>query len=300
MLSTILVPLDGSPLAEHALPHAKRLAEAASARLVLTRVLPLPVFQSAENDLASTEEMRVYVSLQADRLRAMGLTVEATTPRGNPAEQILEQAGPGHADLIVMSTHGDSGLGRWLYGSVADEVLRRASVPVVVVPPGLAAPWTADRAPRILVPLDGSALAEAALGPAHEFAVRLGSEIVLLQVIPFPPYELYGDPLAYLPAFDPDAQIAEAGRYLGEVAARLRGTVSQVRVRAEVGKPTTVIADVASAEQADLIAMATHGRGGLARLVLGSVATGTLRRANVPLILVRPAALAPATTPVSP
>src|ERR1051326_3917222 len=93
--------------------------------------------------------------------------VETTIPWGEPTDEILEQVRSARADLVVMATHGRSGLGRWLYGSVADEVLRRASVPIFLVPPGSYEPWSADRAPRILVPLDGSQLSQAALGPAR-------------------------------------------------------------------------------------------------------------------------------------
>jgi len=217
--------------------------------------------------------------------------VETTIPWGDPADEILAQARSARADLVVMATHGRSGLGRWLYGSVADEVLRRASVPIFLVPPGSEVPWSADRAPRILVPLDGSQLGEAALGPAGAWATQLGSEIILVQLIPFPPYSSYADSSGYVVSLDPAAALAEAQRYLSEVAGRLRSTVKQVRVRAELGEPSVAIAQVAANEEANLIVMATHGRSGLARLVLGSVATGTLRRANVPLLLVRPTGL---------
>jgi nucleotide-binding universal stress UspA family protein len=301
MMYTILVPLDGSPLAEHALPFAARLAAATSARLILSRVLPLSNLQPVEADLASADEARAYLLRVGDRLTAKGHLVERTTPWGEPAAEILEQARSTQADLVVMGTHGRSGPGRWLYGSVADDVLRHALVPVVLVPRDAAKPWSVDRTPRILVPLDGSELAEAALGPARKLAARLGSEIVLLQVIPFPPYELYpGAVAAYLEVFDPDAQVVQAHQYLTQVAQRLRPTIKHVRIRAELGKPEALICQVAVAEKADLIIMATHGRTGLARLVLGSVATATLQHAAVPLMFVRPTSLKPSTTPVTP
>jgi nucleotide-binding universal stress UspA family protein len=301
MMYTILVPLDGSPLAEQALPYAERLTEALSARLILSRVLPLSVLQPAEADLASADEARAYVLRVGDRLTTNGRLVEMTTPWGEPAAEILEQARSAQADLVVMATHGRSGPGRWLYGSVADEVLRHASVPVILVPRDSAAPWSADRSPRILVPLDGSELGEAALGPAQKLAARLRAEIVLLQVIPFPPYELYpGAVAAYLEAFDPDAQVVQANQYLAQTAQRLRPTISQVRIRAELGKPAALIAQVAVAEQADLIVMATHGRTGVARLVLGSIATATLQHASIPLMFVRPTSLKSSTASVAP
>jgi nucleotide-binding universal stress UspA family protein len=290
MQSTILVPLDGSPLAEHALPYAERLARATSARLILCRALSATKLQPAEI-VAAVDEAHAYVRGVADQLASRGRIVETTIPWGEPADEILEQVRSARADLVVMATHGRSGLGRWLYGSVADEVLRRASVPIFLVPPGSDEPWSDDRAPRILIPLDGSQLGEAALGPARAWATQLGSEIVLVQVIPFPPYSSFGDSSGNVVALDPEPDLAAAQRYLSELAERLRSTVKQVRVRAELGEPSVAIARIAADEKAKLIVMATHGRSGLARLVLGSVATGTLRRANVPLLLVRPAAL---------
>jgi len=107
---TILVPLDGSPLAEQALPFAERLAAATSARLILSRVLPLSNLQPVEADLASTEEARAYLLLVGDRMTAKGRLLEPTTPWGEPAAEILEQARSAQADLVVMATHGPLGL----------------------------------------------------------------------------------------------------------------------------------------------------------------------------------------------
>ncbi|HEX8966709.1 MAG TPA: universal stress protein [Chloroflexota bacterium] len=289
MVATILVPLDGSVLAEKALPYAERLSTDTGSRLVLSRVLPLLNMQAPESDLASADEARVYLRGIAERLSAGGRQVDTDTPWGAPVGSILDQIRLHQAQVVVMATHGRSGPGRWLYGSVADDVLRHASVPVVLVSP-LSANWSPDRPLSILVPLDGSHLAEAALGPAEQLARQLGSGLVLLQVVPFPSYAVYGDE-AYVAAFDPEAAIAEAQEYLKSIASRLRPFITDVRVRIDLGQPPVAIAEVAAQEHASLIAMATHGRSGLARLVLGSVATGTLRRASVPLLLVRPTAL---------
>jgi nucleotide-binding universal stress UspA family protein len=230
----------------------------------------------------------------ADHLGSKGRVVETTAPWGDPASGILDQVSATHTDVVVMATHGRSGPGRWLYGSVADEILRRALVPVILVPPGVTAPWPTDRPPRILVPLDGSRHAEAALGPAEELAAQLGSEIVLLELVEFPPYSFLGDGNAYLAAFDPDGALGEARQYLGALATRL----ALGRVLAGLGYPAFAIAEVAGREKADLMVMATHGRSGLARLVLGSVATGTLQHASVPLMLIRPPILQASTAPV--
>jgi nucleotide-binding universal stress UspA family protein len=291
MLTTILVPLDGSPLAEDALPYAERLAEASSARLVLTRVLP--VFSTAPpyEDLTSVDEAREYLQRIAARLTTRGRQVDTSAVWGDPVEMILERVHSTQADLVVMATHGRSGPGRWLYGSVAEQVLRRAPVPVLTVPPQAGGAWPAERPPKILVALDGSKLAEAALPPVAELAAHLGAPLVLVQVIAFPPFSLCADDGAYLAAFDCDAAIASAQDYLAGVAAGLGPAVGRVDGRAAVGQPSVAIGELAQQEGADLIAMATHGRHGLARLVLGSVATATMRQTTVPLLLIRPASL---------
>jgi nucleotide-binding universal stress UspA family protein len=293
MLSTMLVPLDGSPLAEQALAVAERLAHAVSGRLVLVRavqVFTFPGVDARDAQVAASGEAQEYLDSHASRLTGSGLAVETAVPYGEAATEILDEIGLHKADLIVMATHGRTGAGRWLYGSVADEILRRAPLPVMLVPPGAAHALPVDRPPNILVALDGSKLAEAALTPASELAVRLGAEVMLLRVVSLPTYGVYAEAGEYLP-FDPDPELKDAQHYLADVAGRLRPAVGQVRIRANVGDPAPLIAQAALEEKADLICMATHGRGGVARLVLGSVTTDVLRRANVPLLVVRPAPL---------
>ncbi len=299
--ATILVPLDGSPLAEQALPVAERLSHAISGHVILVRsvqVFTFPGVDARDAQVAALSAAQQYVDTQASRWRSAGLVVETGIPYGEAVAEILNEISIHQADLIVMATHGRSGVGRWLYGSVADEILRRAPVPVVLVPPGTPRAQPGDRRPVVLVPLDGSELAETALGPAGELATRLSAELVLLQVVSLPPYGLYGEAGEYL-ALDPAAELMQAERYLAEIVGRLRATLAQVRMRADVGYPGALIAQAAVQEKADLICMATHGRGGVARMVLGSVATDVLRRTNVPLLLVRPAALREPTTPPS-
>jgi nucleotide-binding universal stress UspA family protein len=281
--STILVPLDGSPLAERALPFAMRLAQATSARVVLTRVTPLFGPLGGDADLGTAIAAQVYLDEVAAKLAEAGLSVESSTPTGEAASEIVDEARARAADVVVMATHGRSGAGRWLYGSVADAVLRHSPVPVILVPPVATAEWPAAGPPRLLVTLDGSTESEAVLGPAAALSQTLGAELVLLQVVEWPPI-LYGDS-PDLVAFDPQELATESETYLRQVAQRLPGA----RYRVEIGRPVPSIIDrVAVQEQAALIAMATHGRTGLARLVLGSVATGALRHATVPLLLVRP------------
>ena len=290
MLRTIFVPLDGSPLAEHALPFATRLAEVTSARLVLCRIVPVRIIEPPADDLALAHEARTYMEGVAGPLTAAGRRVETITQWGDPAACIVDEVQSQQADIVVMATHGRSGPGRWVYGSVADAVLRAAPVPVVLVPPAVKQLWPSGHLDRIVVPLDGSSLSEAALGPAQELARKLDSEIVLVSIVPFPPYSVY-DNGAAMSVFEPEAELAESERYLKDFASRAISEGIQVRTYTELQQPVVAIANVADQEQAGLIVMATHGRSGLARLVLGSVATGTLQRTRVPLMLVGPGVL---------
>jgi nucleotide-binding universal stress UspA family protein len=290
MLRTIVVPLDGSLLAERALPYAEQLAKGSTTRLTLCRVVTNEIIQKGGRDCALADEAGTYLQGVEAGIKARGQTVQSMVDSGDPASRILECARSSEADLIVMATHGRSGPGRWLYGSVADELLRHAPIPVVLVPTTAATPWQPNRPPTVMVTLDGSSLAEAALTPAVDLARRLGSEMILLQVISYPPATAYGA-ATYLPSFDPTDQLAFAEQYLTEVAEKLKQAVKGIKVLTEVGQAAAVVAEVATRQGAGLIAMATHGRSGLARVVLGSVATGTLQRSRMPLLLVGPAAL---------
>lgn len=303
---TILVPLDGSALSERALPEATALAARSGARLLLLRVA-VANFVTRNDPL--TGEPRL-ADLAADYLRDVAAragdrsAAETIEAAGEPGPVIGRVARERGVDLIVMATHGRSGIGRWLYGSVADYVLRHAPVPVLLVSPHCERPWTAEGvgvAGRVLVPLDGSQVGAAALGPAVDLAATLGTGLLLAQVVAYPPYTGYGygGALEVAPyAFDPETERVAAERYLDAAAAPLRRAGCDVATCADLGPAAPTVARLARERGAVAIAMATHGRGGLARAVLGSVATGVVQLAGVPVLLTRPAA-APA-APVAP
>jgi nucleotide-binding universal stress UspA family protein len=289
MYRTILVPLDGSILAERALPYAQRLAAAADGRLVLLWVVREPPASAAGDPLrevAPRREAEAYLRGLAERQGAT--PVDPVVLEGAAAQTILGEVPRRGIELVVMSTHGRSGLGRWLYGSVADAVMRHAGVPVLLVPAMSAiGGWPTDRAPRILVPLDRSPLSEAVLPPAGELAEPFDAELILLSVTPqLVTADMYGT--AYL-GYDIDADREERRRYLEGVATRLRAAGRAVRIRDGFGPVAAVIGDVAREEGVDLIAIATHGSGGATRLLMGSVATGVVQGATVPVLVVRPA-----------
>jgi nucleotide-binding universal stress UspA family protein len=318
MFTTVLVPTDGSPLAERALPFAEELAQAADGRLVLLR---------AAADAASLPHAEAELAMTAERLRQAGILVDTQVAIGKAGELIVDTAAGRDADLIVMSTHGRSGIGRWLYGSVADHVLRHAPVPILLVPASCAALWGegTERPGSVLVPLDGSKAAEEVLDTAVALGRVLRADVLLLRVLlPTHPAQEYGRELPYtvfgpyVPAGNvrsgrrpleegpadatgaasqptlPERQLA-AQQYLEQIAGLLRSSTSgAVGTLVSTGTPATAIAAVSREQNVVAIAMATHGRGGLARAVLGSVATGVLHQACVPVLLTRPGTVAKA------
>jgi nucleotide-binding universal stress UspA family protein len=295
MSGLVLVPLDGSALADRALPYAVAAACDRHHRLLLLRVLQpksargMPLIQEPT---ARAELERVAERLRKDRIEVE--IVVSSTLFGTVADVIVGIAREHACDLIVMSTHGRGGLGRWLYGSVAEQVLRQSPVPVLLISATCDRIWTPESTLRVLVPLDGSPLAEHVLEPMLASTRGLASELVLVRVAPAPTAEAG----AYL-LEDREAEMEGAEQYLEEVAERLRTDDLRVTVRTEVGAPAAVIANIAAKLDVDLIAMATHGRSGFARVVLGSVATETLQRSSVPLLLLRPPSLTRDIAPAS-
>jgi nucleotide-binding universal stress UspA family protein len=289
MIANILVPHDGSALSERALPYAASLARAASARLWLVHARPSTVpLLDPKHGL----DPSAMIESIAAHLRERGLKATARTMHGDAANVILDATVDMPADLIVMSTHGRGGIGRWLYGSIADQVLVRANVPVLLVPSGCDRPWSEGRRLKILVPLDGSDLSEAALGPARVLSRTIGADLLLLRVVEQEPDVLWSVNWVGVATYSakPD-DFGEARQYLEDLVTPPGHADSANDTLVETGDPSSAIQKIAQQESIDLIAMATHGRTGLARLTMGSVATTALRRTHVPVLLVRPPGL---------
>jgi nucleotide-binding universal stress UspA family protein len=297
MSTPMLVPLDGSRLDERALGYAVSLAETTGAPLHLVRALPVvpPILLSGAEALslalaqqaASRLDAQGALRRTAARLRRRGLVVDTHVRFGPPADVIVETGRENGAGLLVLATRGHDGSGRSWAGSVADEVVHRAEVPVVLARAGHARAWPRHRQPRLLVALDGSAFAEAVLGPVGELAHLLGAGLLLVRIVA-PPSPLAKARAPRAAAGPVDEDLATAHAYLEGVAADLPAA-GRVATRVAPGAtPAVTLARIAREEQVDLVALATHGRGGLARLALGSVATALLRRSPVPLLLVRP------------
>lgn len=288
MLKNLLVPLDGSPLAEHALPYAAALAHALGARLTLLYAWWPVIPESDGPDLDSI----------AARLRSEGIAVDYhrchLPSLGEAGRTILEAAADQGANAVVMATHGRGGLGRLLYGSVADYILRHAMLPVIVMSPLCERSWPSDRPLRVLVTLDGSGLSEAVLQPVRDLLGPARPELVMLRVAEAIDFvKPHGDECEACRAArarggEPDIEPVRLRRYLESAASDLQAAGMSVKVETHLGHPASTIIRVADDLEADMIAMATHGRGGLRRVILGSVTTETLRHARVPVLLVRP------------
>lgn len=300
MYRSIMVPLDGSPFGEHALPIAISIARrtGAAIQLVHVRVPPEPVYYIDGEpiydapDVANQERDRTYLEGLAQRLTdAWHLTITATLLEGVAAEALSNHATLTSIDLIVMTTHGRGPLSRFWLGSVADSLVRQVPVPVLLVRPQEHAPdLTREQVfKHVLIPLDGSALAEDVLERAVAFGKPMQTEYTLLQAIN--PVMLGYVPGAYAPALDEqtfEEWQAEGRAYLEQIAARLRAEGLKVHVSIVIDQPAVAILDYARQHEIDVIAMATHGRGGVSRVLLGSVADKVVRGGNTPVLLYRP------------
>jgi nucleotide-binding universal stress UspA family protein len=292
MIRQILVPLDGSELAESILPSVEEFVRLTGAGVTLMQVVePVGVaadlfgqnYPGVERDLQAADERlaRDYLAGLTRRLARAGIAVHPRVAIGPIAEMII-QAGR-EFDLIAMTTHGRSGVGRWVYGSVADKVLRGAGVPVLLFR-ARGRPATGHPR-RILIPLDGSDLAEHALPLATELARQAGAAIILMRSVTWAT-----ESLGMLAGAAPELLgLAEEGTrgYLSEVAKGLADQGLSVSIDVRFDPAADGILACAAEGSADLIVMSTHGRGGLGRWVYGSVADRVLRGAPIPVLLVR-------------
>lgn len=298
MLTRLLVPLDGSELAERALAYATALSIPTAAHLVLVRAVvvhTLPGVDGREPEVHALAEAQQYLTTMADELRARGFAVETATPYGpHPAEWIVTEARLRQCDLIVMTTHGRTGPGRWVFGSVAEAVVAHSPVPVL-----LDRAWhPAQRElllteqPRLLVPLDGSAFAESALELAGQLAQDLGAELVIVRVDARPMDVLTAEMVVAETAEREDEPSLDEIDYLRGVERRAASKWPRVPVHTQLrsGPPAEAIATAATACGAALVVMATHGRTGVQRALVGSIAGRVLERDTAPLVVISPLA----------
>lgn len=282
MFKKLLVPLDGSPLSEAALPYIARLALAAGCRSVtLYHVVEMggeKEIHLAEGYLrdcsAVVQGLWREAGVELPQMPVLREKVGRSLTR-TAGTVVLRFAEAESMDLVAMATHGRSGIDRWLLGSTAEKVVRGSDLPVLLVrvAPG-PAPSSEDIG-RILAPLDGSELAQEALGPVRLLAERTGAIVTLLHVVP----------LRYADYAGNDRE--EAHEYLTTMAEDLKRTGVQAEPRVRRGEPTEEIVREALEQKSDLVVISSHGRTGLARWAFGSVAEQVVRASPAPVLVIR-------------
>lgn len=300
---SILVPLDGSSLSEQALPLAVAIAERARAKLRLVLVYQIPpVPLSAEGrqlyvslELAARKSEKAYLKTFAEQLKkqSSSLSITSTTLTGPVARTLREYIHESRTDLVVMTSRGQGGLRRLWLGSVADAVIRGSHVPVLLVRPeeNPSPQPVLENLRQILVPVDGSALAETILDPAKEMASLAGAELMLVEVI-----QPLASPLESQSASPSrfDAELTslrrkEAADYLRDLAEECLKAGVKAMYSAPLGTNVAdTILGLAESSIVGMIALATQGRGGVKRLILGSVADKVIRAAPRPILVYRP------------
>jgi nucleotide-binding universal stress UspA family protein len=309
MYRSILVPLDGSAAAEHALPTALSLARRFDAALKIVHVhAPVWVAYSegglhdATVDRELREDMQAYLDGVIQRLSEVtNVSLSSVLLDGFVTGAINRHAIESRVDVVVMTTQGRGPVARFWLGSVADRLLRQLTIPILFVRPQEAAADLSQEPVfgRVLIPLDGSQLAEQIVEPAVALAAAIQAEVMLLRVIQQLTPESYSPDSGRMSGIRPAllSQLQEIDRreraraeeYLDQLAGRLRVRSLKVQTRVVSHlRPATAILDEASTDSGDLIALATHGRGGLKRLLVGSVADKVVRGATAPVLVYRP------------
>lgn len=296
MLKRILVPLDGSPLAERALDVARDIARAAGARINLVMVRETGTIGASTGSPPPSENVaQLYLRYHAERLAGDGrISVGSVVAQGDAIDQICVEAQRLTCDLIVMTTHGRTGFSRAWIGSVADGVVRGSAVPVLLLRGSDAETPVAATSPmqHMLIALDGSPQAEAILGPACTVARLTGAAITLLRVVEPVPILAVDAVMPYvipIPVIDEalTATLREGSEgYLEEVAARLAPLSVSTKVVVSDHPAGAILRMIVDAN-IDIVALTTHGRDA-SRLIIGSVADKILRATTRSLLLYRP------------
>lgn len=306
MLDKLLVTLDGSEFGEQALPFAKAVAEKTGASVNLAHVRccepPTDLLQNTPFQYEGvsmeayeekhSEEQEKYLRKQAALLQAQipDLEVSSSLLEGYVTEALERQAAKIQAKMLIMTTHGRTGVSRAWLGSVADSLVRHSSFPLLVIrslEDGRTFPK--PRFDHFLVPLDGSPIGEKILEPTVQLGKAMGARFSLLHVVS--PHVTVGARVSPLPKGHMKERLAKAEEYLGGVAERLRGEGLEAEAVIESHfAPARAILNTAETLSVALIAIATHGYTGVKRALLGSVTDKVLRAARWPLLLERPEA----------
>ncbi|MDA1128526.1 MAG: universal stress protein [Chloroflexi bacterium] len=306
MFTRILVPLDGSELAEQSLPYVRLLASASKIPIDLISVFdPIPpgladpdyVLYDPQISANFRDEAVAYLDKIKSKLSDTGTPVSSAVYEGNPADHIISEAEKTPDTLIAMATHGRSGIGRWMMGSITDNVLHGTANPLLIIHSreGDAEGDAEVSLKNVIVPLDGSTMAEQILPHMVPVAQSLRLNVILTRVTPsIESYYRFMDP-SMAAGINPDRfeefagqADADATNYLDQMKERLsKDGISQVESRLLRGGAADAILNLVDGTPDSLIALTTHGRSGVGRWVMGSVADRLVRHAGMPVLVVR-------------
>lgn len=295
MFRSILVPLDGSTHSEQALGIAAWIAQRTGAGLRLCHVRETadPEFASfgIEDEAAILSHLEEYLGVLSRQLaRQLGRDVAHEVAEGAPITELIGVARKAAADLIVLTTHGLGGPAAAWLGGTAEGLARQAGTPLLLVRVSSRGDPPEPAIGHVLVPLDGSVTAEAALGAAVDLARLAAATLTLLAVVELPvrlPSRAGSEPIRLSGVPDPGIWHERACEYLEGVAGRLRAQHLSVAVEVrDAVSPASAILQAAADLEADAIAMTTHGRSRLRRMAVGSVSDKVIRASGVPVVLV--------------
>jgi nucleotide-binding universal stress UspA family protein len=286
MWKKILVPLDGSDLAELALPYARELAVAFNSELIL-----LHVSEPSEEQYLHMHQL--YLEKIAVQTKKLVKKVSPMVISGKTVEEIVKYTEKNDIRLIIMASHGRSGIIPWAAGGMASKVIDATGVPLLIIKATQPQRKTKEKhlISRILLPLDGSEAGEAAITRVKELKSRLEAEVILLEVVPEGRHLRTVGGLDYIlfPEQELETFKTEAKAYLDEVYKRLQRSKGELKIEIRSGEVAKEILNYAKKKKASLIAIASHGHSGMTKWVFGSTAQKVIQDSPIPVLVVKPA-----------
>jgi nucleotide-binding universal stress UspA family protein len=286
MWKKILVPLDGSDLAELALPYAQELVSAFDSELIL-----LYVSEPAEHEYLHMHQL--YLEKVAVQMKKLVKRVSPLVVSGKPAEEIVKYTEKNDIGLIIMASHGRSGIIPWATGGIASKVIDATGVPLLLIKTTKPRRKTKGKhlISRIILPLDGSEAGEAAITRVKELKFRFEAEVILLEVVPEGRHLRTIGGLDYIlfPEQELETFKAEANAYLGEVYKRLQRSKGELKIEIRSGEVAKEILNYAKRKKASLIAISSHGHSGMTKWVFGSTAQEIIQDSPIPVLVVKSA-----------
>jgi len=289
MFKQILVTLDGSKLAELALPYAEDLVETFNSDMTLLFICDTPHCKQRYEHQVYMENIAGMVAEQV-RVKHPEVSVKPVVLEGNAAVEIVNYSNQNGVSLIAMATHGRSGIAAWALGSVAHKILHAVDIPVLLVRAGahIQEVSRGQLFEHILVPLDGSEVGESALPYVTNLADKLSSEIILCQVVTQGRHvhTIGGMDYVRFNGHEVDAAREKSAEYLTGVAARMEATKAVVRSEMRIGNPAEEIIKLADELGTCLVAMSTHGHSGIEKWAFGSVTDKVIHAGKTPALVV--------------